>query len=303
VGLLIALLASVVPTFAAQSTMGPRTFTDDLGRHVVLSGVPQRLVSLAPSITEILYAIGLGDRVVGVTEFCDYPANAQTKPKVGYSHPNVESILALHPDLVVAPSAFLRPDLLTKLEQLKIAIYISEPNSVEDIPQQIQMLGRMLDRSASADELAAQLRDQLSELNARTQGRSRPRVLYVLNSQPLITVGPGSFIHELIEMAGGTNVAARAASPYPRLSMEEVLAQDPQIIIFPVGNSEGVPAEEQVLWRRWNTMSAVKQGSFYRVGSNLLNRPGPRILLGLTELIRIIHPEVSLESSVPLKRP
>ena len=103
---------------------------------------------------------------------------------------NVESILALHPDLVVAPSAFLRPDLLTKLEQLKIAIYISEPNSVEDIPQQIQMLGRMLDRSASADELAAQLRDQLSELNARTQGRSRPRVLYVLNSQPLITVGP-----------------------------------------------------------------------------------------------------------------
>ena len=195
--------------------MGPRTFTDDLGRHVVLSGVPQRLVSLAPSITEILYAIGLGDRVVGVTEFCDYPANAQTKPKVGYSHPNVESILALHPDLVVAPSAFLRPDLLTKLEQLKIAIYISEPNSVEDIPQQIQMLGRMLDRSASADELAAQLRDQLSELNARTQERSRPRVLYVLNSQPLITVGPGSFIHELIEMAGGTNVAARAASPIP----------------------------------------------------------------------------------------
>lgn len=301
--LVVALLVTALSVFAYPTNVAPRTFTDDLGREIALPKVPQRLVSLAPSVTEILYAIGLGDRVVGVTEFCDYPLDARTKPKVGYARPNIESIVALHPDLVLAPSAFLRPDMLTKLEQLKIATFISEPQRVEDLATQIQMVGRMLNRSESADRVAAELRHQLTELNAKTAGLSRPRVLYVLNSQPLITVGPGSFIHQLIEMAGGANVAARAASPYPRLSIEEVLAQDPQMIIFPVGSSEGIPPEEQVLWRRWNTMTAVKMGSFYRIGSDLLNRPGPRIILGLKKLIEIIHPEVFLFSDSQRNQP
>lgn len=269
----------------------PRTFVDDLGRKLYLAKEPNRLVSLAPSITETLYAIGLGDRVVGVTEFCDYPPEARSKPKVGYSRPNLETIVALQPDLVLAPRDFIRHDVLAKLEQLKIPTFIVEAKTVEDIVSRIQTIGRMLGQSDSADRVAMELRRRLMELKARTEGLSRPRVLYVLNSQPLITVGPGSFIDQLIEIAGGANVAANAPSPYPRLSMEAVLAQDPQVIIFPVGTSEGISPGEQTLWRRWNTIAAVKTGSFHQIPSDLLNRPGPRIILGLEKLTEIIHPE------------
>lgn len=289
---LFAVLVNASPTFASPKTPEPQRFIDDWGRSLVFSQVPQRLISLAPSLTEILYAIGTGDQVVGVTEFCDYPTSAQLKPKVGYSQPNLETIIALRPDLVVAPSDFMRPDLLAKFEQLQLPIFISDPKTVDDVPRQIQMLGRILGRTAHADRLATHLRDELAKMSAKTQGLGRPRVLYVLNSQPLITVGPGSFIHQLIDMAGGINVAERAVTPYPRLNMEEVLAQDPQLIIFPTGQSEGLPLSEQGLWQRWTTMSAVKQNAFYRVNSDLLNRPGPRILLGLMRLIEIIHPEV-----------
>ncbi|MDQ6732924.1 MAG: cobalamin-binding protein [Nitrospirota bacterium] len=286
-----------------MANVAPRTFVDDLGRKIYLAQAPNRLVSLAPSITETLYAIGLADRVVGVTEFCDYPPEARNKPKVGYSHPNLETIVALQPDLVLAPRDFIRPDVLGKLEQLKIPTFVVEAKTVEDIASQIQMIGRMLGRSEAADTVAMELRRRLTELKRRTETLARPRVLYVLNSQPLITVGPGSFIHQLIEIAGGANVAARAASPYPRLSIEAVLKEDPQLIIFPVGASEGIPHGEQELWRRWKTMTAVKTDSFHHIASDLLNRPGPRIVLGLEKLAEIIHPEVFASSNPEPARP
>lgn len=286
-----------------MANVAPRTFVDDLGRKIYLAKAPNRLVSLAPSITETLYAIGLGDRVVGVTEFCDYPPEARGKPKVGYSHPNLETIVALQPDLVLVPRDFIRPDVLGKLEQLKIPTFVVEAKTVEDIASQIQVIGRMLDRSEAADRVAMELRRRLTELKRRTETLARPRVLYVLNSQPLITVGPGSFIHQLIEIAGGANVAARAASPYPRLSIEAVLKEDPQLIIFPAGASEGIPRGEQELWRRWNTMTAVKTDSFHQIASDLLNRPGPRIVLGLEKLAEIIHPEIFASSNPEAARP
>jgi ABC-type Fe3+-hydroxamate transport system, periplasmic component len=286
-----------------MANVASRTFVDDLGRKIYLAQAPKRLVSLAPSITETLYAIGLADRVVGVTEFCDYPPEARNKPKVGYSNPNLETIVALQPDLVLAPRDFIRPDVLGKLEQLKIPTFVVEAKTVEDIASQIQLIGRMLDRSEVANPIAMELRRRLTELKRRTEMLARPRVLYVLNSQPLITVGPGSFIHQLIEIAGGANVAAGAASPYPRLSIEAVLKEDPQLIIFPVGASEGIPQGEQELWRRWKTMTAVKMDSFHHIASDLLNRPGPRIVLGLEKLAEIIHPEVFASSNLEPVRP
>jgi iron complex transport system substrate-binding protein len=286
-----------------MANVAPRTFVDDLGRKIYLAQAPNHLVSLAPSITETLYAIGLADRVVGVTEFCDYPPEARNKPKVGYSNPNLETIVALQPDLVLAPRDFIRPDVLGKLEQLKIPTFVVEAKTVEDIASQIQLIGRMLDRSEVANPIAMELRRRLTELKRRTEMLARPRVLYVLNSQPLITVGPESFIHQLIEIAGGTNVAAGAASPYPRLSIEAVLKEDPQLIIFPVGASEGIPQGEQELWRRWKTITAVKTDSFHHIASDLLNRPGPRIVLGLEKLAEIIHPEVFASSNPEPARP
>ncbi|HKW85824.1 MAG TPA: ABC transporter substrate-binding protein, partial [Nitrospiraceae bacterium] len=210
-----------------MANLAPRTFVDDLGRKIYLAKAPNRIVSLAPSVTEILFAIGVGEWIVGVTQFCDYPPEARLKPKVGYTHPNLESIMTLQPDLVLAPREFLRADILGKLEKLKIPTFILEAKTIEDVLSHIQTLGRMLGRSASADGLAAQMRQRIMEVKTRTATLPRPRLLYVLNSEPLITVGPGSFIDQLIELAGGTNVAARARTPYPRLNMEEVLKEDP----------------------------------------------------------------------------
>ncbi len=275
-----------------MANLAPRTFVDDLGRKIYLAKPPARIVSLAPSVTEMLFAIGLDQEIVGVTPYCDYPPEARSKPKVGYANPNIESIVALQPDLILAPREFIRADLLGKLEQLKIPTFLLDAKTIDDIPSHIQTIGRMLERTAAADRVALDLRRQIAEVRRKVNALPRPRLLYVLNSQPLITVGPGSFLHHMIELAGGANVAARASSAYPRLSMEEVLKEDPEIIVFPVGQAEGLSESEQQLWRRWTMLSAVKQGRFHRIAADLLNRPGPRITQGLESLARILHPEV-----------
>jgi len=267
-----------------------RSFVDDMGRKIYLAKAPARIVSLAPSVTETLFAIGAGSQVVGVTQFCDFPPEAAQKPTVGYANPNVESLVALQPDLIIAPQQFLKFDLLGKLEQLKIPVFILADRSVEDIFSHIQTLGRMLDRSTEAVALGMDLRQEIARLKARTQGQPPVRVLYVLNSQPLITVGPGSFIDQLIGLAGGVNIAAKSAMPYPRLSMEVVLQEDPEVLVFPIGKAEGISESEQQAWRQWTTLTAVKQGRLRQIPADLLNRPGPRIGKGLELLADLLHP-------------
>ena len=278
-----------------MSNLAPRTFVDDMGRKLFLAKHPTRIISLAPSITEILFAIGLNDEIVGVTEFCDYPPKALEKPKVGYAQPNLESLVALQPDLVIAPKSFLRVDILKKLEQLKIPTFVLEPHTVEEIMAHIQVLGRIVGRSQQANDVAADLRKQISTLSQQLEGLPRPSMLYVINSEPLITAGPGSFIHRLIELAGGRNVAEEAMAPYPRLSMEEVFRQNPEVLVFSAGKFEGIPQAEQDRWKRWDTLAAVKHERLYQMQSELLNRPGPRIIDGLKQLVRFLHPEVLQE--------
>ena len=282
-----------------MANVTPRTFVDDLGRKIFLAKAPTRVVSLAPSITEILYAIGLTDEIVGVSEFCDYPAAAKQKPKVGYANPNVEVIISLQPDLVLAPRAFLRAELLAKLEQLKIPTFVVDPESFEEIPSRIQTVGRILNRSSSADGVAMVMRQRIAAIRSKLDAVALVRVLYVLNSQPLITVGPGSYIHQVISVAGGSNIASQTTVPYPHLNMEAVLKADPEIIIFPIGHAEGIPTAEQQEWLRWTSLSAVKQRRLHQISADVLNRPGPRIVEGLEALARIIHPEVFSASIAP----
>jgi iron complex transport system substrate-binding protein len=286
-----------------MANIAPRTFVDDLDRKLYLAKLPKRIVSLAPSITEILFAIGLDEEIVGVTDFCNFPPAALTKPKVAYSHPNLEALIALEPQLVLAPPSFLRADLLAKLEQLKIPTFVLESKTVEGIFGHIQLLGRMVGRAQEANAYTAVMRKQLANLTKRVEGRPRPTLLYVLNSEPLITVGPGSFIHHLIELAGGRNAAERANSPYPRLTMEEVLMQNPDILLFPIGEYEGIPQAEQDRWKRWDTLRAVQEGKLFQVQSDLLNRPGPRVIEGLRDLVKLLHPDVSLDETVHEARP
>lgn len=273
-----------------------RSYVDDANRKIYLAKAPTRIVSLAPSVTEMLFAIGAGDVVVGVTDFCDYPPEAATRAKVGYANPNVEMLAALQPDLVLAPHEFLKPDVILKLEQLKIPVFILAAATVEDIFGHLQTLGRMLDRPAAANNLVLTLRGQISAIKARMQHVAPVRVLYVLNSQPLITVGPGSYIDQLIGMAGGANVAAQSSTPYPRLSMEVVLERDPEVLLFPTGKAEGISESEQQAWRQWPTLTAVKQGRLHQIPADLLNRPGPRVAQALDLLTDILHPTASSAS-------
>ncbi|MCX5723306.1 MAG: cobalamin-binding protein [Nitrospirae bacterium] len=282
-----------------MANITPRTFVDDLGRKLYVAKAPTRIISLAPSITETLYAIGAEPQIVGVTEFCDFPIEAKQKPKVGYAHPNIEVIVSLQPDLVLAPRAFLRADLLVKLEQLKIPTFIVDPETFDEIPSRIQLLGRMMDRSASADAVAKAMKERIAAVRSKTEGLPRVRVLYVLHSQPLITVGPGSFIHHVIGLAGGVNIASNVSVPYPRLNMEAVLKEDPEILVFPIGKTDAVPPGDQQMWRQWTSLTAVKQGQLHQIPSDLLNRPGPRVVEGLERLARILHPEAFAASVAP----
>lgn len=278
-----------------------RAFVDDAGRRLYLAKPPARVVSLAPSITEMLFALGLDEQIVGVTEFCDYPAVARSRAKVGYANPNVETIIALRSDMVLAPKDFLRPDLQAKLEQLKIPVFVLDAKTVEDIPLQLHTLGNIFEKISVANEVTQRMRQRMAELKLKVETVPAKRALYVLNSQPLISVGPGSFIHQMIGLAGGINVAAGAGVAYPRLSMERVLKEDPEVLIFPSGEVETVPRSEQQQWRRWESLSAVKHQRFHEVSSSLLNRPGPRIIEGLEQLARAIHPELFDSTAKPLQ--
>ncbi len=275
-----------------MANVAPRTFVDDLGRKLYLAETPKRIVSLAPSVTEILFAIGLDQEIVGVTEFCNYPPAASDKPKVGYSQPNLEAIVALRPELIIAPNSFLRVDVLNRLEQLKIPTFLLDPRTVEDIVTHVQVLGRMVGRVPESLKVSETIRKKIARLSERLTGRRRPTLLFVLNTDPLMTVGPGSYIHQLIELAGARNVAENAGAPYPRLSMEEVLRRNPEFLLFPTGRVEGIPQAEQDQWRRWTSLEAVKRNQLVQVDADVLNRPGPRVAEGLEALVTILHPDV-----------
>ena len=277
-----------------------RSFVDDAGRNIYLAKPPVRIISLAPSVTEMVFAIGAGDKLVAVTDFCDFPPEAATKAKIGYSNPNLEAVMALQPDLVLAPKEFLRPDVVAALDQLKVPVFVMAATTIEDILAHLGTLGRMLGHQTAANDLTMNLRRELIEIKSRMQKAPPVRVLYVLNSQPLITVGPGSFIDQLIGLAGGINVAAKSAAPYPRLSMETVLSEDPEVLIFPVGLAEGVSESEQQSWQQWTGMAAVKAGRLRQIPASILNRPGPRIVQALRMLAKIVHPELDL--SLPVNR-
>jgi len=274
-----------------MANVTPRTFVDALGRKLFLAKAPSRVVSMAPNVTEILFALGLAEKVVAVTPFCDYPPDAQTKIRLGGMNPSIEQILALKPDLVLTPQDMIRPDLLQHLDRVKVPIFVLQAAQLEDVIAQIQTIARLFDRSKAGDELAATIRQRIAVVKERTRSLARPRVLYVLNTDPLQTVGPGSFIHQLIETAGGDNIAADTSMAYPRFAMEEVLARDPELIIFPVGTAEGIPEQDQQQWKRWSSLSAVKENRLVLVPSVLVDRPGPRIVEGLELLAKAIHPE------------
>ncbi|HEY3196626.1 MAG TPA: cobalamin-binding protein [Nitrospirales bacterium] len=275
-----------------MANISDRTFVDDLGRKVYLARPAKRIISLAPSVTEMLFAVGLDAETVGVTTFCDYPPQAKLKPKIGSSIPNLEAILGLKPDLLIGNQDFVRPDVLAKLDQLRVPVFLLLPKTVEDVLRHIGTVGRFGGREKQARLVVDDLRDRLTKTRQKMTAARRLRVFYVVNADPLISVGSGSYIHYMLEAAGGENIVGNTAKAYPKVSLEEVLRRDPEVMLFPVGTSEGIPAAEQERWRKWHGMSAVAKNRLYQVNGDLVNRPGPRVIEGIEGIARLLHPEL-----------
>ena len=279
---------------SAGEVPGSVSVIDDAGRTVEIVKNPQRLVSLAPSNTEILFALGLGDKVVGVTDFCDYPEEAKAIEQVGtYFEPNIEMIFSLSPDLVLAiPDV---PEVVAKLEELGTPVLILDPSDLEGILADIQLVGQATGAEREAEALVSELRERIAVVTEKAgEAKERVRVFCEIDatdpSKPWAS-GPGSFMDAMIRLSGGTNVAADAESPWPQLSAEEIIAKDPEIIIL-ADSKYGVTAESVGERPGWDVITAVKEGAIYDIDDDLIKRPAPRIVDGLETVAKIIHPEL-----------
>lgn len=271
------------------------TFVDDAGRVVVLDGIPQRIVSLAPSNTEILFAIGAGDRVVGRDEFSDYPEEAASIPSIGGSMGefSVEAIVALEPDLVLA-AEINTPELIHQLEDLGVTVYyLRNPTTLEEMYTNLENVAKLTGNDVS--ELVESLKARVAAVDEKIAPLSyRPNVFYEIDAtdpnKPW-TYGPGTFGDLLIDRAGGFNIGNLAFDPYPQLSLEQIVVANPTIIIL--GDAMWGVTVESVKGRAgWEAIAAVQDGNIFPIDDNLISRPGPRLVDGLEALARILHPGV-----------
>ena len=285
-GLLLWLCLTAVP---ARAT----TTTDMLGRTLTVPDGPMRVVSLAPSLTEIVFALGRGDWLVGVTDFCDYPPEARSKPKVGGSMtPDLERVVGLRPDLVLATAEGNPRDTVAQLTRLRISVFAVKPDGYAGILASLQAVGRALRAEAAAARLVRDIQGRVGAIRHAVAGERHPRVLYLVWTDPLIAAGPTTYIHDLIEMAGGENVVRERSVPYPRLGWEEVVGEAPEVILVAShrNGSERPPIRE--VWRSWQSVPAVRSGRIIAVPGDTIHRPGPRVVEGVERLARAIHPEV-----------
>jgi len=262
---------------------------------------PKRIVSTAPSITEMLFALGLGGRVVGVTEYCRHPAEARRITKIGtYIQPNIEVILSLEPDLVVIQENPAR--LREKFEAVRLPVLELKHTTIDDIYSSLLALGRVAGVEERAKELVAQIRGDLARIRSRTRTLPRRRVMFVIGRTPgslrdLFVVGRASYLNELIAVAGGVNVFADAPAPYPRVPLEEVLSRNPEVIIdrgdmaAEAGTGGNRRSRIVRLWRRYPNLAAVKREAVYAVASDSFVVPGPRMVEAARDLARMLHPE------------
>jgi len=285
VALALVLVATLAPPASAFATR------DMLGHDVTLGAPPSRIVSLVPSVTEIVYALGAEGRLVGVTDFCDFPPEARQKPHVGgMVGPSLESIVVLRPDLVIATTEGTREETVIQLRRLKIPVYLVAVHRVADATDLIARLGELTGRQASAGPLVTKIEQRIAAVQKAVVLLGRPRVLYVLWPEPLIVPGRGAIVTELIQLAGGRSLTADDADAYPRYSLEAAVARSPEVILLANhGTNSGPIAMEK--WRNLSELPAVKAGRLRSVNGDLLHRYGPRLVDGLEQLARAIHPE------------
>jgi len=270
-----------------------QVYVDEVGRWVKIPESPRRIVSLSPSITEILFSLGLEERIVGVSNHSDFPLQALTKPRVGsYINPSVERTISLNPDLILATAAGNPREFVDRMESLGLSVYTVFPKEFDGILRSISHIAMVTGREGWGVRVIGDMRRRKERILQLTHGRNKPKVFFQIETAPIVTVGKGSFADDLISLAGGRNIAGGESVKYPRYSIEEVLVKAPDIIIITSMDPKGDSPKLAKQWNRWKTIPAVKQERVFVIDSDLVDLPSPRIIDGLEVIAGILHPEV-----------
>ncbi|MFH0825455.1 MAG: helical backbone metal receptor [Pseudomonadota bacterium] len=297
-GLLLLLVWALVPdpstVQASPALSEPRRgicVEDGLSQRICLSASPTRIVSLAPSLTEMVFELGAGNLLVGRTARCNEPAEVIRVPEIGaYLNPDLERIISLRPDLVLCPYVGMRPEVMTRLTELGIPVFVDYCKNLDEIASLTRNLGSMLGKKEHAETLLRIFQQRRSAVAARVEHLQKPVILFVVGIRPLVTAGGKSFVGSLIREAGGVNVAESAFIPYPRYSMEEVTRHDPDVIV--VVNKECRGSDCFDRWKGNETLTAIKTNRTYQMEANLITRPTLKIIEALERLAAILHPEM-----------
>jgi iron complex transport system substrate-binding protein len=264
---------------------------DDYGRTIKLDSIPERIVSTAPTPTEMLFAVGAGDLVVGVDTYSDYPAEVANITKVGDYTLSTEVIISLQPDLIIS-SDLVPISQLELLEDQGIPFVILATRTLDDVLKDLRLVGILTGHIDEANELVDELEDRIEAVTSKTQAVDLVKPRAYLEYYPYWTYGPGSFGDDLIALAGGINIAENTSSEYPMLTSEFVIAQDPEIIVYTVGYMTTTTADEISSRPGWDVITAVSEGNIHSMDDNLLSRYGPRIVDGLEDLAALLHPDL-----------
>lgn len=270
--------------------------TDYMQRMVAIKKYPEKIVSLAPSNTEVLFALGLDEKIVGVSDYCDYPAAALDKPKIGgYSNSDVERIVALEPDLVLIEE-FHTHEILPALEQLGLTVVTIDPRNLDQVLDSIELIGKITGTDDRASQIVKDMSSRIEAVREKTSGltdEQRLRVFYVMWHDPLMTIGSGTLIQEMIEIAGGVNIFSNLDG-YPTISLETLVEANPQVLIAGTGMGEGADAPFTFLKteERLANTDARANNRVFEISTDLTGRPTERMIDGLELLAKMIHPEL-----------
>lgn len=279
--------------FPANNIYASKILTDQMGRKVTIPDNPIRVVSLAPSITEIVFALEQEDRLIGVTRFSDYPEAAKKLPKVGsFVHLDLEKIVSLKPDLCIAIKDGNPRAVVNRLESLNIPVFAVNPRNLKTVMKTLTEIGKFLNANEKANSVVQDMKSRIQRVKIKIANVTyRPRVFFQIGIAPIVSVGTDTFTHELIELAGGNNLS-KGQIPYPRFSKEQVLSLSPEVFIITSMSRNTIFQRVKKEWSKWPILPAVRDKRIHLEDSNLFDRPTPRLVDGLEHLARRIHPEL-----------
>lgn len=268
--------------------------TDQMGREVTVVGVPERIISLSPSNTEVSFALGLEERIVGVTEYCNYPPEAQEKAIVGgFDSPSIEKIVELEPDLILAST--IHDEEVPRLEEMGYPVLVVESSRVEELFESMTLVAEVAGVEQAGEELINSMQERIAFVQdkvADLDSEDRVRVFYEVYSDPLMSAGAGAFIDEIISLAGGENIFGDVADNYPQISAEEVADRQPDIILFPdYHGTSGMVLEEMAGRPGWESVPAVENKNIHAISDDTFARPGPRIVEAIEEAAELFYPD------------